>query len=89
MKAIQLWLKSICSGLLDYMTAAHIECFDTTVDFDYHMRVLCADNESYNEFLESSFVSQFEHTECKTNVILKQVKSNTPIRGVAAPVSND
>lgn len=62
-----------------------VECFATTGDFDYHMRVLCADIESYNEFLESVLFRHSSIRSTKTNVVLKQVKSNTPIRGVATP----
>ena len=59
-----------------------IECFATTGDFDYHIRVLCADIESYNEFLESILFRNSSIKSTKTNVVLKQVKSNAPIRGV-------
>lgn len=64
-----------------------VECFATTGDFDYHMRVLCADIESYNEFLESTLFHHSSIRSMKTNVVLKRIKSSAPIQGVARSTS--
>lgn len=55
------------------------ECFATTGQADYHLRVLCRDIESYNSFLETFLFTQPAVSSAQTNVVLKRIKSNAPI----------
>ncbi len=56
-----------------------LDCFATTGDADYHLRVRCRDLEAYNTFLED-FLFGFEGvSNVKTNVILRQLKHQTAL----------
>jgi len=57
------------------------ECFATTGQADYHLRILCRDIEAYNTFLESFLFLHPAVNSATTNVILRQIKSNAPITG--------
>ena len=51
-----------------------LDCFATTGEADYHLRVLCADLEAYNLFLERFLfrLPGIEHA--RTSLVLKEVK---------------
>ena len=57
------------------------ECFATTGQADYHLRVLCRDIDAYNAFLESFLFLHPAVNSATTNVILRQIKSDAPITG--------
>ncbi|MCR9136646.1 MAG: Lrp/AsnC family transcriptional regulator [Alphaproteobacteria bacterium] len=68
--------------LQDFITAvAHreevLECLATTGDADYHLRVICADLAAYNRFLEEFLFQIPGVANVKTNLILKEIKSQT------------
>lgn len=50
------------------------ECYATTGEADYHMRVVCEDIASYNRFLEDFLFRQTAVRAAQTNVVLKNVK---------------
>lgn len=50
------------------------ECWATTGDADYHMRVVCEDIATYNKFLEEFLFRQSAVRAAQTNVVLKSVK---------------
>jgi DNA-binding Lrp family transcriptional regulator len=50
------------------------ECWATTGDADYHMRVVCEDIATYNRFLEEFLFRQSAVRAAQTNVVLKSVK---------------
>ncbi|MEQ9695203.1 Lrp/AsnC family transcriptional regulator [Shimia sp. SDUM112013] len=56
-----------------------LECYATTGQADYHMRVICADLKAYNDFLEN-FLFRMEAVEsAQTNVILRAIKKDAAI----------
>lgn len=55
------------------------DCFATTGQADYHLRVLCADLAQYNQFLEGFLFRLPAVASAQTNVILRAVKRNRPI----------
>jgi DNA-binding Lrp family transcriptional regulator len=57
------------------------ECLATTGAADYHLRVLCRDIEAYNAFLESFLFTQPAVASAQTNVVLRRIKSQAPLRG--------
>ena len=59
-----------------------IECYATTGQADYHLRVLCADIDAYNLFLERFLFAQAAVKSAQTNVVLRRIKSDAPIRPV-------
>lgn len=56
------------------------ECYATTGQADYHLRVLCRDIEAYNQFLETFLFRLPGVSSAQTNVILRKIKANTPVR---------
>lgn len=50
------------------------ECYATTGQADYHLRVLCRDLDAYNRFLESFLFRQPAVASAQTNVVLRTVK---------------
>ena len=56
-----------------------IECYATTGQADYHLRVLCRDIEAYNAFLEQFLFMQEAVQSAQTNVVLRRIKSNAPV----------
>ncbi len=54
-----------------------LECFATTGEADYHLRVVCTDKEAYNRFLESFLFTQPGVAQVRTNLILKEIKQTT------------
>jgi Lrp/AsnC family transcriptional regulator, leucine-responsive regulatory protein len=51
-----------------------LECFATTGEADYHLRVLCADLDAYNLFLERFLFRLPGVKSARTNLVLKEVK---------------
>lgn len=54
-----------------------LDCFATTGDADYHLRIRCRDLASYNAFLEEFMFSLEGVSTVKTNLILRQLKHET------------
>ena len=57
------------------------ECYATTGQADYHLRVLCRDLEAYNRFLEDFLFRLPAVESAQTNVVLRTIKRNQPIAG--------
>ena len=55
------------------------ECYATTGQADYHLRVLCRDIEAYNAFLEQFLFLHPAVNSAQTNVVLRRIKSNAPV----------
>jgi Lrp/AsnC family transcriptional regulator, leucine-responsive regulatory protein len=55
------------------------ECYATTGQADYHLRVLCRDLASYNQFLESFLFRLPAVASAQTNVVLRTLKRNRPV----------
>lgn len=51
-----------------------VDCYATTGEADYHMRVLCADIAAYNRFLEDFLFTLPAIRSAQTNVVLRDVK---------------
>lgn len=69
-----------------FIAAVHLreevtECFATTGQADYHLRVLCRDIDAYNAFLEDFLFVQPAVNSAQTNVVLRRIKSNAPLGG--------
>lgn len=56
-----------------------VECFATTGQADYHVRVIVRDLEAYNQFLEDVLFRLPAVASAQTNVILRSVKANKGI----------
>ncbi len=56
-----------------------VECYATTGQADYHLRVLAPDLEAYNQFLEGFLFQLAGVASAQTHVILKTVKRDTPV----------
>ena len=54
-----------------------LDCFATTGDADYHLRIRCRDLAAYNEFLEEFMFALEGVSTVKTNLILRQLKHET------------
>ena len=72
------------SNLQDFITAIErreevLECVATTGDADYHLRVICEDQQAYNRFLEQFLFQVPGISNVKTNLILKEIKSQAYI----------
>src|SRR6478752_7521323 len=52
-----------------------LECFATTGDADYHLRVVVRDMDAYNKFLDDFMFRIPGIRHVRTNVILKEIKS--------------
>jgi Lrp/AsnC family transcriptional regulator, leucine-responsive regulatory protein len=57
-----------------------LECFATTGDADYHLRVVVRDIKAYNDFLDTFMFRLPGIRHVRTNMILKEIKT-----GVALP----
>jgi DNA-binding Lrp family transcriptional regulator len=56
-----------------------LDCFATTGEADYHLRVLCADLTAYNLFLEGFLFRLPGIANVRTNLVLKRIKHETAI----------
>jgi len=54
-----------------------LDCFSTTGEADYHLRVLCADLDAYNAFLEGFLFRLPGIANVRTNLVLKSIKHTT------------
>ncbi len=55
------------------------ECYATTGQADYHLRVLCRDLSAYNLFLEDFLFRLPAVASAQTNVVLRTIKRNRPV----------
>ena len=51
-----------------------VECFSTTGEADYHLRVICRDKDAYNKFLEEFMFNLPGIAHVRTNLVLKVIK---------------
>lgn len=56
-----------------------LECFATTGDADYHLRVVVRDMKAYNEFLDDFMFRLPGIRNVRTNVILKEIKTSVAL----------
>lgn len=56
-----------------------LDCFATTGEADYHLRVVCADLAAYNLFLEGFLFRLPGIANVRTNLVLKTIKQETAI----------
>lgn len=56
-----------------------LDCFATTGDADYHLRIRCRDLSAYNAFLEEFIFALEGVSTVKTNLILRQLKHETRV----------
>ncbi len=54
-----------------------MDCFATTGQADYYLRVLCHDIAAYNQFLETFLFRLPAVQSAQTNVVLREIKSGT------------
>ncbi|PCJ10219.1 MAG: AsnC family transcriptional regulator [Rhodobacteraceae bacterium] len=55
------------------------ECYATTGQADYHLRVLAPDLEAYNHFLEQFLFRLPAVASAQTNMVLRTIKHNKPV----------
>ena len=55
------------------------ECYATTGQSDYHLRVLAPDLEAYNRFLEEFLFRLPAVASAQTNVVLRTIKRDRPV----------
>lgn len=55
------------------------ECYATTGQSDYHMRILASDLEAYNRFLEEFLFRLPAVASAQTNVVLRTIKRDRPV----------
>jgi len=55
------------------------ECYATTGQADYHLRVLCKDLAAFNVFLEGFLFRLSAVASAQTNVVLRALKRNRPV----------
>lgn len=56
-----------------------LDCYATTGQADYHLRVLCRDIASYNRFLEDFLFRLAAVESAQTNVVLREIKRSEVI----------
>ena len=54
-----------------------MDCFATTGDADYFLRISCADLDAYNDFLENFLFKLSGVANIKTHLVLRQIKQST------------
>ncbi len=54
-----------------------LECLATTGEADYHLRVVCADLDAYNDFLENFLFRLPGIAHVRTNLVLREIKLET------------
>jgi Lrp/AsnC family leucine-responsive transcriptional regulator len=55
-----------------------LECFATTGEADYHLRVVCRDKDAYNDFLDHFLFRLPGVSQVRTNLVLKVIKADGP-----------
>lgn len=56
-----------------------LECLATTGEADYHLRVVCADLDAYNDFLEGFLFRLPGVANVRTNLVLREIKMETQL----------
>ena len=56
-----------------------IECFATTGEADYHLRIVADDADTYNAFLDEFLLGLPGVSRIQTNLILKEIKQTTAL----------
>lgn len=56
-----------------------LDCFATTGEADYHLRVLCRDLDAYNDFAERFLFRVEGVMNVRTNLVLRHIKSDSSI----------
>ena len=56
-----------------------VECFSTTGDADFHLRVLTVDANEYNAFLDEFLFGLPGVSQVRTNLVLKEIKQTTAL----------
>lgn len=56
-----------------------VECFATTGQYDYHLRVLCADMTAYRHFLDDFLFRLPAIESAQTNVVLELIKRRSVV----------
>lgn len=56
-----------------------LDCFATTGEADYHLRVVCEDLDAYNRFLEGFLFRLPGIANVHTNLVLKDIKQETAV----------
>ena len=56
-----------------------LDCFATTGEADYHLRVVCRDKDAYNAFLEDFLFRLPGIAHVRTNLVLKDIKLSTKL----------
>jgi len=56
-----------------------VECFSTTGDADFHLRVLATDAAAYNTFLDDFLFELPGVSRVRTNLVLKEIKQTTAL----------
>ncbi|MCR4266796.1 Lrp/AsnC family transcriptional regulator [Nitratireductor sp. ZSWI3] len=62
-----------------------LDCYSTTGEADYHLRVVCRDLAAYNRFLEGFLFRLPGIANVRTNLVLKDIKKHSPVPVEAAP----
>ncbi|UUP18398.1 MULTISPECIES: Lrp/AsnC family transcriptional regulator [Nitratireductor] len=56
-----------------------LDCYSTTGDADYHLRVVCRDLAAYNLFLEDFLFRLPGIANVRTNLVLKDIKTHSAV----------
>lgn len=56
-----------------------LECFATSGEADFHMRVVVEDIDAYNEFLDSFIFKVPGVSQVRSNIVLKEIKTDTAL----------
>jgi Lrp/AsnC family leucine-responsive transcriptional regulator len=56
-----------------------LDCFATTGEADYHLRVVCENLDAYNRFLEGFLFRLPGIANVRTNLVLKDIKQETTV----------
>ncbi len=56
-----------------------LECFATSGEADFHLRVVVADMDAYNAFLDEFIFKLPGVSQVRSNIILKEIKSDTAL----------
>lgn len=56
-----------------------LDCFATTGEADYHLRVVCENLDAYNRFLEGFLFRLPGIANVRTNLVLKEIKHETAV----------
>lgn len=56
-----------------------LECFATSGEADFHLRVVVEDMDAYNEFLDSFVFTLSGVSHVRSNIVLKDIKTDTAL----------